>query len=130
MECRGGLTVEEGAMMTTMESTSVPSGWVGKGDGNCDGDGDGDGNSDSGGDAFNNQQMLQATMEYRGGLTVEEGVMIATTESTSVPSGGVGKGDGDGDGNGDGNGDSDSGGDAFNNQQMLQATMECRGGLC
>jgi hypothetical protein len=41
--------VEEGAMMTMMESTSVPSGGVGKGDSDCDGDGDGD--SDSGGDA-------------------------------------------------------------------------------
>ncbi len=125
MECRGGLTVEEGAMMTTTESTSVPSGGVGKGDGDCDGHGDGD--SDSGGDAFNNQQMLQAAIECRGGLTVEEGAMMTTTESTNVPFGGVGKGDGDYDGDGDG--DSDSGGDAFNNQQMLQAAMEWRGGL-
>ncbi len=70
MQCRGGLTVEEGAMMMTTESTSVSSGGVGKGDGDCDGNGDGD--SDSGGDAFNNQQMLQATMECRGGLTVED----------------------------------------------------------
>jgi hypothetical protein len=38
--------------------------------------------------------MLQAAMECRGVLTVEEGVMITTMESTSVPSGGVGKGDG------------------------------------
>jgi hypothetical protein len=71
--------------------------------------------------------MLQAAMECRGRLTMEEGVMMTTTESTSVPSGGVGKGDGDCDGDGDG--DSDSGGDAFNNQQMLQVAMECRGGL-
>jgi hypothetical protein len=53
MECRGGLTVEEGAMMTTMESTNVLSSGVGKGDGICNGDGDG--NSESGGDTFNNQ---------------------------------------------------------------------------
>ncbi len=87
MECGGGgATVEEGAMMTTTESMSVPSSGVGKGDGDCDGnnDGDGDGDSDSGGDAFNNHQMLQAGMECRGGLTVEEGVMMTTTESMSV----------------------------------------------
>ncbi len=125
MECRGGLTVEEGVMMMTTESMSVPSGGVGKGDGNCDNDGDGD--SDSGGNAFNNQQMLQAAMECREGLTVEEGAMMATTKSTNVPFGGDGKGDGDCDGDGDGN--SDSGGNAFNNQQMLQVAMECRGGL-
>jgi hypothetical protein len=45
--------VEEGAMMTTMELTSVPSSGVGKGDGDCNGDSDGD--SDSGGNAFNHQ---------------------------------------------------------------------------
>jgi hypothetical protein len=50
---------------------------VGKGDGDCDGNGVGD--SDSGGDAFNNQQMLQAAMEWRGGRTVEEGAMTTTT---------------------------------------------------
>jgi hypothetical protein len=61
VECRGGLTIEEGVMMTMTESANVPSGGVGKGYGNCDGDGDGD--SDSGGDGFNNQQMLQAVME-------------------------------------------------------------------
>ncbi len=93
MECRGGLTLEEGAIMTTTELTSVPSGGAGKGDGNCDGDGDG--NSDSGGNAFNNQQMLQAVMECRGGLTVEEGAMMTMTESMNVPFGLVGKGDGD-----------------------------------
>ncbi len=49
MECRGGLTVEEGAMMTTTELTSVSSGGVGKGDGDCNGNGDGD--NDSGGNA-------------------------------------------------------------------------------
>ena len=53
MECRGGLTVEKGAMMTTTESTNVPFGGVGKGDGDCDGDGDGD--IDSGGDATINK---------------------------------------------------------------------------
>ncbi len=65
MECKGGLTVEEGVMMTTTESTNVPFEGVGKGDGDCDGDGDG--NSDSGTNPFNNQQMLQAAMEWRGG---------------------------------------------------------------
>ncbi len=53
MECRGGLTMEEGAMMTMTESTNVPFGGVGKGDGDCDGDGDG--NSDSGGNATINK---------------------------------------------------------------------------
>jgi hypothetical protein len=51
---------------------------------------------------------------------------MMTTESTSVPSGGVGKGGGDCNGNSDG--DSDSVGHTFNNQQMLQAAMECKGG--
>ncbi len=51
------------------------------------------------------------------GLIVEEGAMMMTTKSTSVPTGVVGKGDGNC--NGDGDGDSDSGGNAFNNQQML-----------
>ncbi len=103
-------------MMTTTELTSVPSVRVGKGDGDCNGYGDG--NSDSGGNAFNNQQMLQAAMECRGGLTVEEGAMMMTTESTSVPSGGVGKGDGDCNGNGDGN--SDSGGNTIINKCCRQ----------
>ncbi len=58
-------------MMMTTELTSVPSSRVGKGDGNCNGNGDG--NSDSGSEAFNNQQMLQAAMECRGGLTGKEG---------------------------------------------------------
>ncbi len=53
MECRGGLTAEEGAMMRMMELTNVPSSRVGKGDGICNGDGDG--NSESGGNTFNNQ---------------------------------------------------------------------------
>jgi hypothetical protein len=53
MERRGGLTMEEGAMMTTTELTNVPFGGVGKGDGNCDGDGDGD--SDSCGNATINK---------------------------------------------------------------------------
>ncbi len=70
MECREGLTVEERAIMTMTELTNVPSGGVGKGDGDCKGNGDG--NSDSCTNAFNNQQMLQAAMECRGGLTVEE----------------------------------------------------------
>jgi hypothetical protein len=122
---QGGGTVEEGAMMTKRESTSIPFCRVGKGDGNCDGNGDG--KSDSGSDTFNNQQMLQAAMECRVGLTVEEGTMMMTTESTNVPFGGVGKGDRDCDSDGDG--DSDSGSDAFNNQQMLQVAMEWRGGL-
>ncbi len=52
MECRGGLTVEERAMMTMMEETIVPFKGVGKGDGDCYGDGDGD--IDSGGYTFNN----------------------------------------------------------------------------
>ncbi len=99
-------------MMVTMESMSVPTGGVGKGDGNYDGNGDG--GSDSGGDAFNNQQMLQAAMECRGGLTVEERAMMTTTESTNALFGGVGKGDGDCNGNGDGN--SDSGGNATINK--------------
>jgi hypothetical protein len=46
---QGGLTVEEEAMMTMMESMNVPFGGVGKGDGDCDRNGDG--NSDSGGNA-------------------------------------------------------------------------------
>jgi hypothetical protein len=57
--------------------------------------------------------MLQAAMECRGGLTMEEGAMMMTTESMNVPSSRVGKSDGDC--NGNGNGDSDSGGYAFNN---------------
>ncbi len=65
MECRGGLPMEEGAMMMTTESMNVLSGGVGKGDGDCNGNGDG--NSDSGGNAFNNQHMLQVAMECRGG---------------------------------------------------------------
>ncbi len=108
----GGLTVEVGVMMTMTESMSVPSGRVGKGDSNCNGDGDGD--SDSGGDAFTNQQMLQATIECRGGLTVEEGAMMTTTESMNVPLGGVGKGDSNC--NGDGDGDSDGGGNTTINK--------------
>ncbi len=104
MECRGGLTVEEGTMLTAMESTKVLSDGVGKGDSNCDGNSDG--NSDSGGNAFNNQHMLQAVMEYRGGLTVEEGVMMTTTALMNIPFGGVGKGDGNCDGDDDGNSDS------------------------
>jgi hypothetical protein len=98
---------------------------VGKGDIDCNSDGDGD--SDSGSDAFNNQQMLQAVMECRGGLTMEEGAMMKMTESTNVPFGGVGKGDGVCNGDGDGNSDSD--GNTFNNQQMLQAAMVWRRGL-
>ncbi len=60
----------------------------------------------------------------QGGLAVEEGDMMTTTVLTNVPFGGVGKGDGNCNGNGDG--DSNSGSNAFNNQQMLQAAMECR----
>jgi hypothetical protein len=65
MECRGGLTVEKGAMMTTTESTNVPSGAVGKGDSNCNIDGDG--NSDSGVNAFNNQQSFRWRWNAGGG---------------------------------------------------------------
>jgi hypothetical protein len=50
---QGGAEVQEGAMVTTTESTNVPFGGVGKGDGDCDGDGDGD--SDSGCDATINK---------------------------------------------------------------------------
>jgi hypothetical protein len=102
-------------MMKTRVSMNVLFDEVGKGDGNCVGISDGD--SDSGGNVFNIQQMLQAAMQCRGGLTVEEGVMMMRTELTNVPFAGVGNGDGDCDGNGDG--DSDSGSDTFNNQQML-----------
>ncbi len=72
-------------MMTTTELMNVPFGGVGKGD--CDGDGDGDGDSDSGRDAFNNQKMQQAAIEWRGGLTLEEGAMMTMTELTNVPFG-------------------------------------------
>jgi hypothetical protein len=37
--------------------------------------------------AMQHQKMLQAAMEQRGGLTVEEGVMMTITESTNVPFG-------------------------------------------
>jgi hypothetical protein len=76
--------------------------------------------------AFNNQQMLQAAMECRGGLTVEEGAMMNTTESTNAPIKGVGKDDGDCDGNGDGNSDTDC--KSINNQQMLQRQWDAGGG--
>ncbi len=109
---QGGLTVEEGAMMTMTESMSVPSGRFGKGDGNCDGNGDG--NSDSGGNAFNNKKTMQAMMECRGGLTVEEGATMTMTESMNVPLGGVGKGDGNCNSSSDDN--SDSGSDATINK--------------
>ncbi len=89
--------------MTMMELTNVPFGGVGKGDGNCNGNSDG--NSNSGGNAFNNQQMLQAVMECRGGLSVEEGAMVTTMESTNIPFGGVGKGDGNCNCNSDGKSD-------------------------
>ncbi len=53
MECRVGLTVEEGVMMTTIKPTTIPFGGVGKGDGDCDSNSDG--NNDNGsGNAFNN----------------------------------------------------------------------------
>ncbi len=52
-------------MMMMAESMNVLFGGVGKGDGNCNGNGDG--GSDSGGDALNNQQMLQAALEWRRG---------------------------------------------------------------
>jgi hypothetical protein len=62
---QGGLTMEEGAMITTTKSTNVPSGGVGKGNGDCDGDGDG--NSDSDGDAFNNQKCCRRRWNAGGG---------------------------------------------------------------
>ncbi len=37
--------------------------------------------------ATQHQQMLQAAIEWRGGLTVEQGAMITMTESTNVPFG-------------------------------------------
>jgi hypothetical protein len=43
--------------------------------------------------AFNNQQMLQAMMECRGGLAMEEWGMMTTMVSTNVPFGRVSKGD-------------------------------------
>jgi hypothetical protein len=60
---------------------------------------------------FNNQQMLQAAMECRGGLTVEEGVMMTMMESMNVLFSGVGKGDGNNNGNGDGDSDSEGNSD-------------------
>jgi hypothetical protein len=66
---QGRLTMEEGAMITMTGLTNVPSGGVGKGNGNCDGNGDK--NSGSGGKAFKNQQMLQAAMEWRGVLDID-----------------------------------------------------------
>jgi hypothetical protein len=82
---QGGLTMEMGAMMTTIESTNIPFRGVGKGDGDCNGGGDGD--SGSGGDAFINQQMMQAAIEWRGWQTAEEGMMMTTTESMNIPFG-------------------------------------------
>ncbi len=76
--------MEEGVIMTMTESTNVPFGGVGKGEGDCDGNGDGNSDSDSGSDAFNNQQMLQAAIEWRGGMTVEEGMVMTMMESTNV----------------------------------------------
>ncbi len=64
MDFMGGMTMEEGAMMTTMKSTNVPFSRVGKGDGNCNSNSDCD--SDSGLDTFNNRQMLQTAMECMG----------------------------------------------------------------
>ncbi len=61
-------------------------------------------------------------MQGGGGLAVEEGAMMTTMVSTNVPFSGVGKGDGNCNGNSDGN--SNSGGDTFNNQQMLQAAIK------
>ncbi len=68
MEFRGELSVEEGAMMTTTESTNIPLRGVGKGAGDCDGDGDGD--SDSGSNAISTNAAGGNGMEgraYRGG---------------------------------------------------------------
>jgi hypothetical protein len=70
---------------------------------------------------FNNQQMLQTVMECRGGLTMEEGVMMTTTELMNVTFSGVSKGygdyngDGDGDSDSEGNSDGDSDGDSNGN---------------
>jgi hypothetical protein len=60
---------------------------------------------------FNNQQLLQAAMECRGGLTMEEGVMMTTMELMNVPFSRVGKGDSNDNGNGGGDSDSNSNGD-------------------
>jgi hypothetical protein len=51
---------------------------------------------------------------------------MTTMVSAIVPFGRVGKGDGNC--KGDGDDDSNSGSNVFNNQQMLQVRMECRGG--
>jgi hypothetical protein len=59
---------------------------------------------------FNNQQMLQAAMKCKGGLTMEEGMMMTLTELMNVTFSGVGKGDGNN--NSDGDGDSDSEGNS------------------
>ncbi len=50
MECRGGLTVEEGVMMTTTGLMNVTFSRVGKGDGDDNGKGDGDSDSEGNGD--------------------------------------------------------------------------------
>jgi hypothetical protein len=52
--------------------------------------------------AFNNQQMPQASMEYKGELTTEGGVTITMTEATLLS-----HGESDRDSNGNGNCDSD-----------------------
>ncbi len=62
---QGGLTMEKGAMMTTMEWTSVSFGGVGKGDG--DYDGNGAGNSDSGGDASTINKCCRQQWNAGGG---------------------------------------------------------------
>ena len=50
MECRGGLTVEEGVMMTMTELMNITFSGVGKCDGNNNGDGDGDSDSEGNSD--------------------------------------------------------------------------------
>ncbi len=109
--------------MTMTESTNLLFGGVGKGDGGCNGDGDG--NSDSDGIALNNQQMLQAAMECRGGLTVEKGGLVTIMESANFPFGRVGKGDGNCDEDGDGDSNSDSDG---NNNGDVNNDGNCDGG--
>ncbi len=93
----------------------------GKGDSDCIRDGDG--NSDSEGNTFNNEQTLQAVMECRGELTMEEGAMMMMMELVNIPFGRVGRGDSDCDGNGDNDSDSDGEGNGDDN-----GNVNCDGG--
>jgi hypothetical protein len=81
MKWRGGLTVEEGAMMTTTESSNVPFRrrwrWRGRrrqwrrrrggGDRHCDGDGNGDGDGDGNGDGNGNGVSGGSSCDDDGG---------------------------------------------------------------